>query len=94
MPGLSRTPWRGADAHAEHERIGRGVAVGVVADHRLQHRGSELKGEGDEPDLTKVEGEILLEHGIDRHDQRLDHIVQHVTDADGGEHRDRGPLRG
>jgi len=80
-------------AHAEHERIGRGVAVGDIADPGLEHRSGELEGEGDESDLAEVEREVLLQHGVDRHDQRLDHVVQHVADADSGEHRDHGPLR-
>ena len=77
-------------AHAEHERIGRRVAVGVVADHRLKQRCGALEGEGDEPDLAEIEGKRAFQHGIDRHDQRLDHVVQHVADADRREHRDHG----
>ena len=76
--------------HAEHERIGRRIAVGVVADHRLQQRRRALKGEGDDADLAKIERERAFQHGIDRHDQRLDHVVQHVADADRGEHGDHG----
>jgi hypothetical protein len=60
----------------------------------LEHRGGGLESEGDEADLAEIERQVRLEHGINRHDQRLDHIVQHVTDADGGKHGDRGPLRG
>ena len=81
-------------AHAEHERIGRGVTVGDEAHQRLEQRCGEGEGEGDEADLAEVERKALLDHGVERHDQRLNHVVQHVTDADGGEHRDRGALRG
>ena len=42
------------------------------------------------PDLAEIELERAFQHGIDRHDQRLDHIVQHVADADRGEHGDHG----
>ena len=76
--------------HAEHERIGRRIPVGVIADERLQHRRRALEREGDEPDLREVEIERGLEHRIERHDQGLDHVVQHVADADRSQHHDRG----
>ena len=80
-------------AHADDERIRRRMAVGDVADDRLQDRGGDLEREGDEPDLAEVERERALEHRVDRHDQRLDHVVEHVAQADGGEHQHGGLVR-
>src|SRR5262245_31397864 len=59
----------------------------------MKHGGREGKGEGDEPDLAEVEREALLDHGIERHDQRLDHVVEEMADADRGKNRDRSFLR-
>jgi hypothetical protein len=83
-----------AEAHARHERIRARAPVGVEAHERLQDRGRELVGEGDQPELREREPERLLQHGVDRDEQGLPHVVQHVAGADRQQHRNdrRSPL--
>ncbi len=79
--------------HADRQRIGLRLLVGVVTDHRLQQRGRELKGQRDHADLREVERVGVLQDRIHRGDQRLHGVVEEVRDADAGEH-DIGRARG
>ncbi len=67
------------------------VLVGVAAHHRLQHGGANLIGERDDADLREAQCELALQQGIDGDDQRLDHVVEEVREADGAEHVVPGP---
>jgi hypothetical protein len=78
------------EGHAGGERIGPGTRVGVAADQRLQDGGRDLVGEGHDPDLPEGQVVTVLEHGIQRRQQRLHHIVEQMTEADCGQHRERG----
>ena len=76
-------------AHAAGERIGQRAAVGVDADQRLQQRGGDLEGEGDQADLAEIERVVLLEDRVDGRQQRLDHVVEQMGEADGEEDGER-----
>ncbi len=76
--------------HADGEGVGHGALVGEVADEGLEERGGDLVGEGDEADLGEVEVEGCLEDGIDGGQQRLHHVVEEMTEADGGEDAEEG----
>ena len=71
---------------------GFGRAVGVEADDRLEQRGGDVEGERDDADLGEVEGEGILQHRVDRRQQRLDHVVEEVGEADRDERGDGGRL--
>jgi hypothetical protein len=66
------------------------MAVGIQADQRLEHRRGHLEGQRDQPDLHEAQVEVALQDRIDRQDQRLHHVVDHVRSADGAEHAERG----
>ena len=80
------------EPHANRERIGLGMLVGVKTHERLQERGRRLVGQGDKPDLSEREIESTLEQRIDRKDQRLHHVVQEVGKAQGTQHPEAGAL--
>jgi hypothetical protein len=79
--------------HADRQRIGLRLLVGVVADHRLEQRGRELEGQRDHADLREVERVGVLQDRIHRSDQRLHGVVEEVREADAGQH-DIGRPRG
>ncbi len=85
-------PGQGA-AHAHCQRVGLGIFVGVVTHQRLQQRGGELIGKGDQTDLGEIQVEIGLEQRIDRQNQRLDHVVEEMRKADRSEDAKAGLLR-
>ena len=62
------------------------MAVSVESDDGLEKGSGDLIGQCDQTDLRKGELERTLEQGIDRKDQRLDHVVQKMRKADGAEH--------
>jgi len=68
-------------AHADCQRIGLGLSVGIDADERLQQRGGQLEGQGDQADLTEVEAEFFLEDRIDGREERLNRVIQKVREA-------------
>ena len=80
-------------AHADGERKGLGMAVGVVPHHRLQDGGRHLEGQRDQADLHETELERALQQRIDRRQQRLDHVVEQMGEADGGQHRKDRAIR-
>ncbi len=59
-------------AHAERQRIGFRILIGVKADEGLQQRGGDLEGHRDQADLAEAEPERFLENRIDCRHQRLD----------------------
>jgi hypothetical protein len=65
-----------------------------VSDDRLQEGRGDLEGESDEADLSEVEMEGRFEDGVDGGQQRLHHIVKHVTEADRGEYAEHGLFLG
>ena len=81
---------RQRESHADRQAVGPRAAVGVGADERLQERGGELEGEGEQPDLTEAQLVGALEHRVHRRQERLHHVVQQVAEADGREHPDGG----
>jgi len=70
------------ESHADAQRVGLRVFVGVDADERLQNRGADLIGQRDEADLHETQAEFALQQRIDCNDQRLHHVVQKVREAD------------
>jgi len=78
--------------HAGGQRIRDRPAVGKGADQGLQQRRCRLIGEGNEPDMGKVEIEGRFQVGIDRRQERLHHVVQRVAESDGEEHREHGRM--
>jgi len=70
------------------------MAVGIPSDHRLQQRRGGLVGQRDQPDLAKAEVERALEQRIDRQHQRLNRVIQEMTEADGDQHAIRGGIGG
>ena len=77
-------------AHPGDQRKRFGVLVGVESDHRLQQRGGELEGQGEQADLAEIEAVVALQHRIDRGQERLHHVVQHVAEAQRDENGNRG----
>lgn len=73
------------EAHAHGQGVGLGPMVGVQADQRLQQRGRELVGQGDQAHLGEGEHQVLLEHGVNRQQHRLHHVVEQVGETDGGD---------
>ena len=56
-------------AHANHQRIGLGMLVGVETDQRLQQRGGGLVGQGQQTDLGEVQIVVALKQRVDGDDQ-------------------------
>ena len=77
---------REREAHADRQRIRLRMLVGIDADQRLQQRRRDLVGQRDQADLPERQREVALQHRIDRQDQRLDHVVEQVREADRAEH--------
>jgi len=75
-------------AAREGER--RRTAVGVEPDEWLQQRRRDLIGEGDQADLDERQPELHLEIGIDRREQRLQHVIEQMTEADRDENGENG----
>ena len=69
------------EADAGRQGIRLWVAVGIQADHGLQHRGRALEGQGDQTDLTEGQAVGVLEDGIERRHQRLHHVVEQMAEA-------------
>jgi len=76
--------------HADGQRVRHVAAIGVDADQRLEQRCRHLERQRDQADLHEAQLEIALEDRIDRHDQRLHHVVDHVRGADRPQHAERG----
>ena len=68
--------------HADGQRIGLRSPVGVAADKRLEKRRRDLENESNDADLGKAQRIIVFEDRIDRRQQRLDHVIQHVAEAE------------
>ena len=82
------------EAHSDGERVRLWPTIGVETDERLQDRGGELIHQCDQADVSEVELERFLQHGINRRDQRLHRVVQQVRETEGRENRqDRGHRR-
>jgi hypothetical protein len=61
------------------------MAIRVQADNGLQQRAGQLQDERNEPNLCEIELEVLLEDWIDGRNQRLHHVVEQMTEAEGRE---------
>ncbi|MCY1228443.1 hypothetical protein D9M72_407600 [compost metagenome] len=81
---------RQRERHGDGQRMRLGMLVGVQAHHRLQQRRRDLVGHGQQANLGEAQVEAPLEHRIDRQDQRLDHVVEEVGEADRGQHAEAG----
>ena len=68
-------------AHARHHRIGPGLAVGDIAEQRLEQRRGDLEGERDQADLHEIEAIGVLDQRIHRRDHRLDQVVEQMRAA-------------
>ena len=73
------------ERHPGREGIRLRPPIGVEADRGLQQRCRDLVDQRDQTDLAEAEPEGLLDHGIDRWQQRLHHVVQKVAEAETGE---------
>ena len=69
---------------------GFGLRVGEQADDRLEQRRGGLVGERDQADLPEVERVGVLEDRIDRRQDRLHQVVEHVAEADRAQDAERG----
>ena len=67
--------------------------VGIRADQRLQYRGADLVRQRDRADLRETQQKLALQQRIDRDDQRLDHVVEKVREADRAQHLEASGLR-
>ena len=83
-----------AGSHADGQRIRHRPAVGDHADNRLEQRGGQLEDEGDQADLRERQGEVLLQHRIDRRQQRLDRVVEEMGNADRDQDREDSRFAG
>ena len=72
----NQTNQREAHAHRERKRLR--MTVGVDAHQGLQQGGGHLKGQRDEPHLSVLKIERLLQQRINRRDKRLDEIIEQV----------------
>jgi hypothetical protein len=68
------------------QRLRHRAAVGGHADERLQDRCRAHEGEGHQPDLREAEREFRLQKRVDRRQERLHHVVDHVAEADRQDH--------
>ena len=82
-----------AQTHAGGRRIGHRIAVDDEADERLEDRGGELKSQCYQADLAEVEGVAVFEDRVDRGQERLHRVVQHVRRTQRHQHRHGGRLR-
>ena len=73
---------------ASRQRQRCGVPICIESDERLKNRGGDLVRQSDDADLTEVQTEIGLKFRIDGRQQRLHHVVQQVTEADGNNYRE------
>ena len=69
------------EAHARAERIRLRMLVGINTDDGLQEGCASLIGQRDGADLHETQVKFPLEQGINRHDQRLHHVVEEVREA-------------
>ncbi|MNV53572.1 hypothetical protein D3C71_1457260 [compost metagenome] len=75
---------QGAD-HAGRQQPRFGMTVGVETDPRLQQRGGELEGQGDQADLGEAQAIAGLEHRVDRRQHGLDQVVDQVRQRTGAD---------
>ena len=79
--------------HAERQREGLRMLVGVEPDQRLQHRGRELEDQRDDADVDEVERQRLLHQRIDRGQHRLHRVVEEMARAHREQDRQHGRAR-
>ena len=79
-------------AHADGQRERERTAVRIKPHHRLEQRGGDIEGERDDADLGEIEREGILQHRVDRRQQRLDHVVEEMGEADRGKRGDGSRL--
>ncbi|MNN56609.1 hypothetical protein D3C81_1715490 [compost metagenome] len=73
-------------AHADGQRMWLRMLVCIQADDWLQQRRGDLVRQRQQADLGEAQVEAALEHRIDGQDQRLDHVVEEVREADRVQH--------
>ena len=78
--------------HANRQRIGLRIFVGIEPDQRLQQRAGELEGKRNQADLAEAEPERRLDDRVDGRQQRLNGIVQQVRAAEHQEQREKSRL--
>ena len=79
--------------HTDSERVGLRPMVGKHPDRRLQYRRDQLRGQRDHSDLREAEPIGVLQHRIERRQQRPHHIVQEMRKAERQKDREDGALR-
>src|SRR5690349_17536753 len=68
----------------------RRTAIRVQANEWLQQRRRDLISEGHQANLNERESELNLEIRIDRRQQRLQHVIEQMTEADRDEDGEDG----
>jgi len=71
--------------HADGQRPGQWAPIREVADKWLQQRGGDLEGQGNQADLAEIQMKRGFQDRVDGGQQRLDHVVEEMAEADGGE---------
>lgn len=84
------------EGHTERQQVGRRLAVGIDADHRLHDRRGEIQDERNEADLGERQVHLLLEEEADGLKHRLDRVVEQMDESDQEQdavHRFAGGIR-
>ena len=81
MRQCQRDQARHRKSHADDHRIGHRLFVGIMADHRLEHRAAHLENKGQHADLREIELIIGFDNRINRRQQGLDGVVDQMSDA-------------
>src|SRR5260221_2518967 len=66
------------------------MLVRINPNDRLENRSDRLKSQRDKSDLGETEFERFFEQRVERRDQRLDGVVQEMTETQGEQYRHRG----
>ena len=61
------------------------MTVRIRPDDRLQQGAGKLQDERDQADLGEIEPKVLFQNRVNGWNQRLHHVVEQMTEAEGGE---------
>ena len=57
------------------------MTVGILPHKRLENRRSQLEYQGNDTDLRKSKTKTVFQQGIHGRDNRLNHVVQQMTET-------------